>query len=134
GLTPLALEGASYREQLGALARGLRAALIRHPNVVALFATRPVRAPEALVAIAAARAALERAGFAPDVATQAVTVVGVFTLGHVLGEVQGEARSPDELPGGAAFDFGLEVILDGLSARLGTPQSIPHTEVERRTE
>jgi AcrR family transcriptional regulator len=137
-LTPLALGQGSYRAQLQRLARGLRAALLEHPNVVALFATRPVRAPEAMVAVDAARAALERAGFAADVAAQAVMLVGVFTLGHVLGEAHGEGRTSvalngapnEETSGAAAFEFGLEVILDGLAARLGAK----HPETKRRTK
>src|SRR3954470_15957682 len=40
-----------WRSLLSALAHGLRKALLRHPNVVALFATRPVRTPEAVTMI-----------------------------------------------------------------------------------
>src|SRR5512138_2007399 len=49
-LQPVAAPGGGedWRVLLGGLARALRGALLRHPNVVVLFATRPVTAPEAM--------------------------------------------------------------------------------------
>jgi AcrR family transcriptional regulator len=116
--------GDPWRALLGGLARALRGALLRHPNVVSLFATRPVRAPEALGTLELAWAALEQAGFRPDDARKAIVVVGVFTVGHVLGETHGEAAPqlgvPDS-PGLAEFDFGLEALLDGIALRRASP-------------
>src|SRR5205807_1242949 len=54
--------GADWRDLLAGLARALRKALLSHPNVVPLFATRPVRAPEALEPITATIMALVQAG------------------------------------------------------------------------
>src|SRR5215475_8198721 len=48
-----------WRIVLGGMARSLRAALLRHPHVVALFATRPVSAPEVLSKIASVWTVLE---------------------------------------------------------------------------
>jgi TetR/AcrR family transcriptional regulator, tetracycline repressor protein len=112
-----------WRALLGGLAEGLRRTLLRHPKLIPLFATRPVRAAEALVPIVRAWAALERAGFAPDDARKAIIVVGVFTLGHTLGEANGEPAPhlgvPNQ-PGAAEFDFGLGAMLDGIAARRGS--------------
>src|SRR4051812_32385650 len=47
------LHKGDWRELLNNLARALRKALLSHPHVVPLFATRPVRAPEALTPIVA---------------------------------------------------------------------------------
>jgi TetR/AcrR family transcriptional regulator, tetracycline repressor protein len=107
-----------WRGLLGGMAHALRAALLRHPNVVSLFATRPVRVPEALATIARVWTALGEAGFAPEVSQKSIIVVGVFTIGHVLGEVHG-GPSPEmgikDGPGVTEFQFGLTALLDGLA-------------------
>ncbi len=111
--------GEGWRAILGGLSRALRSTLLLHPNVVALFATRPVTAPEAVGTLEIVWAALEQAGFSPGDARKAVVAVGVLTLGHVLGEAHGEA-APQlgmDLPGVAEFDFGLEALLDGIALR-----------------
>src|SRR4051812_17759624 len=51
-LRPVAAPGGEgWRALLGGLSRALRDALLRHPNVVSLFATRPVRAPGAVATL-----------------------------------------------------------------------------------
>jgi TetR/AcrR family tetracycline transcriptional repressor len=110
-----------WRALLGGMASALRAALMRHPSVIPLFATRPVSAPEAMRLVQSAWEAMERAGFSADDARRAIIVVGVFTLGHLFGEAHGEPAphlGAPEKPGSGAFDFGLDVILDGLATRL----------------
>jgi AcrR family transcriptional regulator len=116
-----------WRSLLRGLARGLRGALLRHPNVIPLFATRPVQAPEATAPVELVWGVLEREGFSPGDARKAVIVVGVFTLGHVLGEANGEPAphlGMPHQPGAEEFEFGLGVILDGLETRHGrrTPE------------
>jgi AcrR family transcriptional regulator len=111
-----------WRALLAGLASALRAALLRHPNVVALFATRPVNAPAAMVPIERVRAALEEARFAPEHIGKAIVAVGVFTIGHVLGEILGEQStlpgSPSQ-PGEEEFRFGLDALLDGMGKHAG---------------
>jgi TetR/AcrR family transcriptional regulator, tetracycline repressor protein len=110
-----------WRASLRGMASALRAALIRHPSVIPLFATRPVAAPEAMLLVQAAWEGLERAGFSAEDARRVIIVVGVFTLGHLFGEAHGEPAphlGAPEKPGSTAFDFGLDVILDGLATRL----------------
>jgi TetR/AcrR family transcriptional regulator, tetracycline repressor protein len=107
-----------WRGLLGGMAHALRASLLQHPNVVSLFATRPVRVPEALATIGRVVTALQEAGFSLDAARKANIVVGVFTIGHVLGEVHG-GPSPEmgveDGPGIAEFEFGLTALLEGLA-------------------
>jgi TetR/AcrR family transcriptional regulator, tetracycline repressor protein len=111
-----------WRTRLRGLAEGLRDALLEHPNVIPILATRPVRAPEALMPIVSAWMALEREGFSGDDARKAVIAVGVFTIGHVLGEASAEPAPHAGLPsrpGPEEFDFGLSAMLDGIAARRG---------------
>ena len=111
-----------WRTRLRGLAEGLRDALLEHPNVIPILATRPVRAPEALMPIVSAWMALEREGFSGDDARKAVIAVGVFTIGHVLGEASAEPAPSAGLPsrpGADEFEFGLTAMLDGIAARRG---------------
>ncbi len=109
-----------WRALLGGMARALRATLLSHPNVVPLFATRPVRAPEALEAIGHAWQALSEAGFSRRDAEKIIITVGVFTIGCVLAETQGtdldQPASPRQA-GAPEFNFGLEALLDGIALR-----------------
>jgi AcrR family transcriptional regulator len=121
-LQPPPEDAADWRTLLFALASGLRAALLRHPNVVALFATRPVNAPEALATLARALAALDDAGFRAQDAHKAMAAVGLYTIGHCLGETQGvpsERHGVPAGPGQAEFRFGIEALLEGISRHAG---------------
>jgi AcrR family transcriptional regulator len=105
-----------WRLLLGGMARALRAALLRHPHVVALFATRPVTAPEAISTIESVWTVLEQAGFTRGDAEKALTEVGIFTIGHALTETHGRQSPHLGSPrhaGQAEFDFGLTALLDG---------------------
>jgi AcrR family transcriptional regulator len=114
------IDPSDWRGILYAIAAGLRATLLRHPNVIPLLATRPPteRAPDARVRWT--WAALERAGFAAEDARRALIVVGIFTLGHVLGEAHGEPAPHLGMPGRPGvieFEFGLGALLDGIGVR-----------------
>jgi AcrR family transcriptional regulator len=100
-----------WRALLGGLCRALRSALLRHPKVVPLFMTAPMRAPEAWATVDQTRAALVAAGFTPDIAEQGIHVIGMFTIGHVLFEARAGIRK------NATFNFGLESLLDGIAAQ-----------------
>ncbi len=122
-IEPTFFTGAGWQGLLRGMGRGLRKALLRHPKVIPLFATRPVSAPESTAPLEVVWAALEREGFSPSDARKAVILVGVFTLGHVFGEANGEPAphlGMPKRPGASAFEFGLETILRGLGA-LRTP-------------
>ena len=95
-----------WRVLLGGLARALRSALLRHPNVLPLFTTRPVSAPEAVATVARVHGAFLGAGFSARDAERAIMVVGMFTIGHAVFEKH-ERRD-------ATFRFGLDALLDGI--------------------
>lgn len=97
---------AQWRVLLGGLARALRSALLRHPNVLPLFTTRPVSAPEAVATVARVHGAFLGAGFSARDAERAIMVVGMFTIGHAVFEKH-ERRD-------ATFRFGLDALLDGI--------------------
>jgi AcrR family transcriptional regulator len=139
-LQPEGVAGDDWRALLGGLARALRSALLRHPHVLPLFVTRPVRAPEARATLERIDAALARAGFAAATAARAVHVVGMFTIGQAIFDAAGlqrtadradryghparhslagdastrSARLADERLRAACFRFGLDALLDGI--------------------
>lgn len=111
-----------WRDLLAGLARALRKTLLAHPNVVPLFATRPVRAPEAVQMIAGTAAALVQAGISMRDAEKAIICVGVFTVGCVLAETQGGASDHPDAPrqaGQAEFRFGLDALITGIAVNQG---------------
>jgi AcrR family transcriptional regulator len=113
---------ADWRDLLAGLARALRKLLLAHPKVVPLFATRPVRAPEALEPIARTMMALVQAGFSARDAEKSIISVGVFTIGCVLAETQGAASDHPESPrqpGQAEFRFGLDALITGIAVNQG---------------
>ncbi len=126
-----------WRADMGAFSREYRAALSRHPNVVAMIAARPAVAyRSSTVLVGALFSAMEDAGFAREDALRAVRVVSRWTIGFTLGEASaledGEqadefdepllvevftdiSRGEDDV-----FEFGLEALLDGLEARISS--------------
>jgi TetR/AcrR family tetracycline transcriptional repressor len=121
-------DDAAWRAILGGMARSLRAAMLRHPHVAALFATRPVNAPEAVEKIAYVHDALVAAGFAAADADKAVVEIGIFTVGHALAEAHGRAPTDErshKTAGPAEFRFGLTALLDGIERHRQSPHSAP---------
>ncbi|HZS39857.1 MAG TPA: TetR/AcrR family transcriptional regulator C-terminal domain-containing protein [Polyangia bacterium] len=112
--------GVTWRALLAGLARALRSSLLRHPRLVPILATHPVRAPESIATLERVRAALDEAGFLAADAEHAISAVGVFTIGHVLSETGSGPRA-------AAFRFGLEALLDGLA-----PHARPRPQPAKR--
>jgi AcrR family transcriptional regulator len=137
------LEG-SWREQLHALMRSVREALIRHPSVVELRLRRPLLSPGALRIAEAALRILRGAGFDDVQAALAYRTLLTYTFGCAAFATD-ELPAPDRtrLEGILAFmpreewstlfsvapvferltarrlyEFGLERILDGLEAQL----------------
>ena len=124
-----------WRQGMGDFSRAYRAALTRHPNVVALIAARPsVAYRSSTVLVGNLFDAMEDAGFNREDALRAVRVVSRWTIGFTLGEASAvedgaSAAEFDEpllvevftdIARGEAdvFEFGLEALLDGLEARL----------------
>lgn len=64
--------------------RALREALVRHPNTIPLFASRPVVDPEALVAVEAALAGLTEGGLGDHAALRLYQTMLAFALGHAV--------------------------------------------------
>ena len=77
------MEWASW---LRAFATAFRRELMRHPNLVALVATRPVMEPRALRSVEKLGSALSEAGFGPQHAFHVLNTVSTFVTGHVLAE------------------------------------------------
>jgi len=102
-----------WREELGGQARALRAALLRHPNVAPLMTRLPVRAPESAATYERAYASLLAAGLPAGEAQNAVYLVGMFTIGHVLFEITGGHEEKWQ----SIFQLGLESLLDGIARR-----------------
>ena len=97
-----------WSELLGGLCRALRTALLRHPNVIPLFTSRPVTAPEAVAVLNRVNDAFAAAGFSAAETERAVYVTGMFTIGHAIFE-KNERND-------ATFEFGLEALLDAIAA------------------
>jgi AcrR family transcriptional regulator len=114
-LEPEGVKGDAWRPLLGGLARALRSALLRHPNVVPLFVQGSVRAPEAMGVLERVRHVMSDAGFAESDIVNAIHVVGMFTIGHVIFETSNRDKPGRDV----TFRFGLEALLDGV-ARTGT--------------
>jgi AcrR family transcriptional regulator len=110
-LEPEGFGSDEWRPLLGGLARALRTALLRHPNVLPLFTHNAVRAPEALGVLARVSAAMAAVGFSEGDIDVAIHVVGMFTVGHVIFETSNSDKPGRE----ATFRFGLEALLDGVA-------------------
>ena len=96
-----------WRRLLGDLARALRTALLAHPNVVPLFTTQRLTAPEAVTTVGRVQMALTFSHFSDADAQRALYVVGMFTIGHAVFE---KSTRND-----ATFEFGLEALLDAIA-------------------
>ena len=68
-------------------AHSLRAALLAHPGILPLAATRPVNSPEALRMSERWLAVMRAAGLSLGRAMDVVNVLATFTIGHTLAEV-----------------------------------------------
>lgn len=133
-ISPLEPTG-EWRHDMATFARGYRATLKEHPNVVPMIAARPSVAYRSSTAMVGPMFdAMEDAGFSREDALRAVRVVSRWTIGFTMGEASAIddsasveefdepllvevftdiARGEDDV-----FEFGLEALLDGLEARL----------------
>jgi len=97
-------------EGLADLARSTRAVLLAHPWAVPLF-SRPLGGPHALELQSRLAAALRTAGFSNGEAAELHDQLSNMLFALVSPELQGKRNR-------AAFERGLELLHDGLAARL----------------
>ena len=124
-------------------ARAFRKALVAHPNALSLFATRPAVTPASLRHVESGLALLRGVGFEVEDAVSAFQVVVTFVVGHTLSThapagddaerstpayrdlepsefpalIEAAATLADRDPD-QEFEFGLDVVLAGLAAKL----------------
>ncbi|MEW9530987.1 TetR/AcrR family transcriptional regulator C-terminal domain-containing protein [Microbispora sp. NPDC049125] len=119
------LEG-PWREWTRAFAVSIRRELLAHPALLPLVATRPVLTPGGLDDVERIAAGLRGDGFSPSGALHMINVVATFVIGHTLAEA-GSTPGHDE-PDVAAAMEGLDpgtypVLAEALRAGLGTPEN-----------
>ena len=142
----------AWQTRLRAVMRATRATAHAHPHAYLLFARRPSSVPSGGQRGAEDLATLQSAGFSPEQASLALQTLVSFVSGAVLREIAMVIAEPDELesaltsPSGegdrvlrdptappqqvsadrdATFEFGLSVILDGLTNLLRQSASEP---------
>ena len=151
---------ASFRDGVRGLLQAARDVMRRHPAVVEIRGAQPIVRPRAFRVTELGVQGLIAAGFEPEEAARVFRLLFDYTFGYALvnprapsDELRREAHAslvalpPDEFPGLAAaagamaeavggdgqFEYGLEVILDGLEARLAErgAASAPATTASR---
>ncbi|TCO65437.1 TetR/AcrR family transcriptional regulator C-terminal domain-containing protein [Actinocrispum wychmicini] len=126
----------AWQEWLRAFAGSMRLALLRHPAVLPLVATRNVMAPEFLAVFERALAVLN--AFQPRQAVHVFNTVTTFVLGHVLAEAGRSDGPPPTFPAGyplieravqdgagdqddlERFQFAIDALVDGFERRICT--------------
>ena len=113
--------GGPWREWARRFATSLRSALLAHPGLLPLMATRPVTTPSGLdVAEDAARALVEE-GFTATEALHVITTLATFVIGQVLAEA-GRTPGHDAPDPEPDIDATRQPVLaQALAAGLGTP-------------
>lgn len=135
----------TWRDRVTTLARGMRAYLERHPSLVQIRLRQPMTRPRQFRVTEQVVAALVDAGLPRDEAARAFRLLFTYVFGYVAFSPQATADAarsevraslaalpPDEYPllssmvdeavaaaaGDEQFDFGLELILAGIEARV----------------
>lgn len=85
-----------WPDRLRWIAAGYRRLLLRHPNAVALVATRPLATAGSMRIVERCLAELTEGGLTPPEALAALNAAVVWTLGYVVAEV---GRLPGAAPG-----------------------------------
>jgi AcrR family transcriptional regulator len=144
----LPVVGGDWREEMRSRSRSAREAMKRHPWAIGLMDSRRTPGPETLRHHDAVLGCLRTAGFPVVLASHAYSVLDAYVYGFVLTELNlpmeagedaqefaaGLALAADDYPhlvetmvvqlsGGtydyaAEFDWGLDLVLDGLEERL----------------
>ncbi|MER7467839.1 TetR/AcrR family transcriptional regulator C-terminal domain-containing protein [Streptomyces sp. NPDC097981] len=111
-----------WPQRLRSFAVAYRAELLRHPGVIALVATRPVRSAAALRVAEDTAAALGRAGFPPVDALRIVNSVATLVTGHCLAEAASTPGHPEQDTEDAPDLAGFPVLAAAVAGGLGTPE------------
>ncbi|MFI5782829.1 TetR/AcrR family transcriptional regulator C-terminal domain-containing protein [Nocardia sp. NPDC051570] len=144
GLSLSPVEG-SWQDQVRAIARRVREQILQHPFLITLLLTRPLSGRETADSAEAILRVLSDAGFNRETAARAYITLLTHVLGAASWEIQMTAvyQDPDRrsqldtLPssryptltalapelnltngGSAQFEFGLDLVLEGLSHKL----------------
>lgn len=140
-------EDEAWADTLRAAVLSFRRVLLHHPHAVSLIETKRVMTATALRPVEFSLALFRRAGFSPDDALSAHWAIVGFTLGHVSFQISNPltepsaqepaARPSEELSAtefpcyfevlpqaalcdfDAAFEFGLDILIQGLQTKLG---------------
>ncbi|MFG1626554.1 TetR/AcrR family transcriptional regulator C-terminal domain-containing protein [Kribbella sp. NPDC049227] len=126
--------GTPWQEGIRDYARSLRAALLAHPNLVPLIASRPAVTTQNLLALETALESLRSAGLAPADALDVIYAVTGFVVGQVVTASEGDpvdqlapldlsefpllaeaAQGPRDAE--ARFVFALDALVSGLGSR-----------------
>ncbi len=123
-----------WLDVVAAIMRSYRRSYARYPRLIPLLTAYPVTSEQAITMYNALARTLTEAGFDPRDTLRIITLIDSFVLGSALDAAAPAApwgASPDVGPelaaaldtgadkadrAGDAFDFGLEVLLRGLSA------------------
>ncbi len=97
------VDEAWWDEAVASYGHRMRDALVRHPHVLPILATRPVSTLPVLVLIEAMASQLVRAGAKPTEALLMVNCLAMFVTGHLLADV-GEPVGGPEAPGSESPD------------------------------
>jgi TetR/AcrR family transcriptional regulator, tetracycline repressor protein len=132
-------EDEGWEERIRGAYRAFRQLAHRHPNVFPLFVARPPDTPDGIWLVEAFLETLREAGFDPVSALHAFRTLSGYTFGYAMAEIRGFALEPegsrlgayrlppqefphlselkphlDKVDHDAEFEFGLDLILDGL--------------------
>jgi TetR/AcrR family transcriptional regulator, tetracycline repressor protein len=146
-----------WREQVRACFRALRKVCLANPRSIPLVEMAEVLHPAVFRPMEATLGALQRAGIDLQEALQAYFLLTNFTMGQVSYEIRGpfrgldpaqalrrgailpadfplvaQAASIDEWDFDAAFELGLDVIIEGLAARAGATRRASAAVIHRR--
>lgn len=116
GADLLPAAGTPWPEAVRRTARQLRAALLRHPALLGVLATRPAASPQALRILEAGLALLREQGVPLAVAMDLLNAVTMFTVGHTLaeaGRTPGHEEAEPEAADTAGFPVLAEVFATG---------------------
>jgi AcrR family transcriptional regulator len=149
-------ETGTWQERLRAHATAFRAAALRHPKAFPLVLTRPAHSPAVMANIRAALASIDELGLPPQEQVYIVRACVAYIAGTIMrelgsvvtaGAMQSDqvGRRIDEIAATgdpllvnaapylavsdheAEFRYGLELLITGLSARVGTIPPTTHS-------
>jgi TetR/AcrR family tetracycline transcriptional repressor len=120
-----------WRDRIRALAVELRTELLTHPGAVHLLLANPMKGPNALAVGETMLSILADAGLGRDDAARASYLVSVHVLGSIALEVAGLDDGGPPPPESEQFLWGLDRILDGLTAH-PRPAASEHVALPKR--